>query len=360
MDRYGGRQCGNPFEELKDLSQTGNVEEYVSDFEYISSQVDRLPEEQYLGYFLGGLRPEIRLKVRTLNPVNRLQAMRLARDVEAELNAGNVGRIGGTGGTRMWKGSRDTYSGSTLDRGGVGSGQNGERAGNGSGSYPFSTRNSYGPIMSKGGPTKTPSAQNETRSAHASSSSTRHSGQEGRRFQERSRGTKHIPYTELMNRKAQGLCFRCGEKYHPLHQCAEKQLRLIVLGDDEAINEEGEIIAIEVGEEEEEATFDLSSMGLFGEMETQQQRGMLPATLRVEGTVNGVSVLVLVDSGASHNFVAPKVVEALGLVTDKGRTVDVRLGDGHRVATKGKCKNFELQLGEFRTKIEFTSVYQHY
>lgn len=58
IDRYGGRRSDNLFEELKDLKQTGDVEDYISEFEYVSSQVNRLPEEQYLGYFLGGLKPE--------------------------------------------------------------------------------------------------------------------------------------------------------------------------------------------------------------------------------------------------------------------------------------------------------------
>lgn len=65
IERYGGRQSDNPFEELKDLQQTGNVDEYITAFEYISPQVRRLPEQQYLGYFLGGLKPELRLKVFT-------------------------------------------------------------------------------------------------------------------------------------------------------------------------------------------------------------------------------------------------------------------------------------------------------
>lgn len=49
-----------------------------------------------------------------------------------------------------------------------------------------------------------------------------------------------------MDRKARGLCFCCGEQYLPLHQCAEKQFCLVILGDDKAINTEGEVIVIEV------------------------------------------------------------------------------------------------------------------
>lgn len=39
IERYGGRQSDNPFEELKDLKQTETVDEYISKFENISSQV---------------------------------------------------------------------------------------------------------------------------------------------------------------------------------------------------------------------------------------------------------------------------------------------------------------------------------
>lgn len=39
-------------EELEDLKQSGSVDEYITQFEYVSSQVGRLPEEQYLGYLV--------------------------------------------------------------------------------------------------------------------------------------------------------------------------------------------------------------------------------------------------------------------------------------------------------------------
>lgn len=57
--RYGGRRLENPFEELSTLRQKGSVEEFVEAFELLSSQVGRLPEEQYLGYFMSGLKPQI-------------------------------------------------------------------------------------------------------------------------------------------------------------------------------------------------------------------------------------------------------------------------------------------------------------
>lgn len=56
---------------------------------------------------------------------------------------------------------------------------------------------------------------------------------------------KHLSYQELMDRKNKGLCFKCWEKFHPLHQCPEKSLRLVIMGDEE---DEGqaEVLALEV------------------------------------------------------------------------------------------------------------------
>jgi hypothetical protein len=83
--RYGGRRLENTFEELSTLRQKGSVEDFVEAFELLSSQVGRLPEEQYLGYFMSGLKPQIRRRVRTLNPRSRMEMMRIAKDVEEEL-----------------------------------------------------------------------------------------------------------------------------------------------------------------------------------------------------------------------------------------------------------------------------------
>ena len=129
VDRYGGRRCDNPFEELKGLHQEGDVEEYISEFEFLSSQVNRLPEEQYLGYFVGGLKPEIRVKVRTLNPQNRLQAMKMARDIEVEIRGFRSQRLSDFG---RWTKERDA-SYHLYERGRTGSGfKSGQRSGFGS------------------------------------------------------------------------------------------------------------------------------------------------------------------------------------------------------------------------------------
>lgn len=61
--RYGGTIYDNPFEELSVLHQAGTVDEYIDVFQLVSAQDPHLSESQYLGYFMGGLRPDIRQRV---------------------------------------------------------------------------------------------------------------------------------------------------------------------------------------------------------------------------------------------------------------------------------------------------------
>lgn len=58
---YGGQRLESTFEELSTMRQTGNVEA----FELLLSHVGCLPEDQYLGYFMSGLKQQIRRRVRT-------------------------------------------------------------------------------------------------------------------------------------------------------------------------------------------------------------------------------------------------------------------------------------------------------
>ncbi|KAJ9547857.1 hypothetical protein OSB04_020400 [Centaurea solstitialis] len=332
IERYGGRQSVNPFEELKDLHQSRSVDDYITEFEYVSSQVSRLPEEQYLGYFLGGLRSEIRVKVRTFNPLNRIQAMKIARDVESELQ-GSVGPRNLS--IRSW--GRNS-GGGTYGKGNFGSTP-----------YPTLSRRNFGPGPS-GGIVSVTKPNVAKQIAAPQLVQPLRTVASDRKENEKNRGVKHLPYADLMDRKAKGLCFRCGERYHPLHQCAERQLRMLILGDDEQLDEAGEIIAMEVTGEEKEETLECNSIGLCARGELQSTN--TTNTIRIRGSVKGVPVEVLIDSGASHSFILPHVAIALDLAVESHRKLGVRLGDGHRVMTQGECKDVRLVVGDFETTVD--------
>jgi len=165
---------------------------------------------------------------------------------------------------------------------------------------------------------------------------------------ERNRGIKHLSYQELMEKKAKGLYFRCGEKFHPMHQCSEQQLWLLVLGEDEVI-EEKEVEPIGVEMENIAESLECDAVGVGG---LNQDLLAGSKIMRMEGRLKGVHVLIMVDSGVSHNFISPQVAAALDLCVTPTQELGILLGDGHRVFTRGKCSNLTVQLANSKFVVD--------
>ncbi|XP_073225787.1 uncharacterized protein [Cicer arietinum] len=83
------------------------------------------------------------------------------------------------------------------------------------------------------------------------------------------------------------------------------------------------------------------SRGLLARSTTPNQ----VLTMKVEGCLQGAPILVLIDSGATHNFISTNVVEALGLPMVHSTPSGVKLGDDHRVRTMGRCKGIQIDVG---------------
>lgn len=324
---YGGRRLENPFEELLTLRQKGSVEEFVEAFELLSSQVGRLPEEQYLGYFMSGLKPQIWRRVHTLNPRNRMEMMRIVKDVEEELKEedddGERREVKKGGYERV--GQKD-WVGLLMRKGG---------------SQPRDATRSFQSGGSNPSQKMGLSGSNTNSTLSLVSLARKNDGGLRSGTTERWKGIRSIHNDEFEERRAKGLCFKCGGKYHPtLHKCPERALRVLIIGEDETMTEEGEILSMEdvTVESEEEVEVECKLMGVLGSMGESH-------TMKVEGKIQNVDLLVLIDSGASHNFISPKVTTALGLVITPTAAKSIKLGDGHKVITNGVCKGVNMKMG---------------
>lgn len=71
-------------------------------------------------------------------------------------------------------------------------------------------------------------------------------------------------------------------------------------GEGESLNDEGKIIAMEEvqSEGEDEDEVECNSMGVLGSLGEHR-------TMKIEGKIGNVDVLMLLDSGASHCFISP-------------------------------------------------------
>lgn len=83
--RFGASAYDNLMESLTRLRQVGSVSTYKAQFEALSNRIKELFEKHKLSCFLNGLRDEIRLPIRMLNPQNLSSAFGLAKIQEEYL-----------------------------------------------------------------------------------------------------------------------------------------------------------------------------------------------------------------------------------------------------------------------------------
>jgi hypothetical protein len=276
LARYGGHGDGDIYEQLTGLKQSGMVEEYITEFEYLTAQIPKLPDKQFLGYFLHGLKEEIRGRVRSfvaMGDMSRTRVLQVTRAVEKEV----------FGGSSSNRGSR---SGNGSHR------PNSHGAGRGNSDWVFVKGRDSGP---SGGAKSNSVGPREERAAQ----------DDRRRNGFRDRGFQHLSYQELMDRKQKNLCFKCKGPFSKTHQCPDKHLRILLIDDNDTGEQGGQVLAVEMSEEEDEEVGEMSLLHL------DQMVNNSPQTIRFQGEIKGVPVLVLVNSGATHNFISQKLVSKM-------------------------------------------------
>ncbi|XP_028780228.1 uncharacterized protein LOC114736538 [Neltuma alba] len=158
-------------------------------------------------------------------------------------------------------------------------------------------------------------------------------------------GTKPVPSAaalEQQRRREKGLCYRCGEPFRPGHHCAGSFSLM-------EIAEEGETVMPplieEVDAEAEVADAEISFNAILGKASA--------STMRLQGTLRGRDVLVLVDSGSTHNFVSDSIVNELNLPVQQVQPFGVQIGNGSTVKCHRVCSALEVKISDLIIQQDF-------
>lgn len=140
---------------------------------------------------------------------------------------------------------------------------------------------------------------------------------------------------ELEEKKAKGLCFKCNEKFTKGHQCKKKQL-YVLDGDqedfDEDLTQEDDIEEVQ----EQEGDLQISINALTGSVSYR--------TMRVHGLVKKQKVVILIDTGSTHNFLNQEVVKRAGVETVDTDPLTVFVADGTKMISSAICKGFKWEM----------------
>ncbi|XP_076922178.1 uncharacterized protein LOC143583878 [Bidens hawaiensis] len=156
---------------------------------------------------------------------------------------------------------------------------------------------------------------------------------------------KPLPFTKLspdaiQQRRREGLCFRCSEKYFPGHKCSPPQFLLIV-DNDEFLTDQSD----PTPDPQPPQFMSLSDAAFFGMSSIQ--------TLRVTGYINGTPVTVLIDCGSTHNIIQPRIAANLHLDTKPLNPFVVMVGNGDFIHCQGHCPEVPIQLQKANFIIPF-------
>lgn len=278
--------------------------EYHSKFEFLAATVGKLEEATLTAVFVNGLQEKVKAEILVLNPCGLKETMEVASRIETKIHT-------------LTAQSRPIRELPTVQH------KHDFKTVFWSPTKPFQTK-TPNPIITLQIPNM-PHSSTPTNKLNTSHSFTPN------RF-------KRISEKEAQARREKGLCYRCDEKWNPNHQCKNRELNVLLVseGDKE-----------EKGSDEEEALqgVELSLNSVVGLAE--------PKTLRLRGEILGVLVVVLIDCGATHNFVSTDLVKKLRLPVTDTTDYGVIIGSGEKVKGSGICKGVVLYLQDLTVVEEF-------
>jgi hypothetical protein len=141
---------------------------------------------------------------------------------------------------------------------------------------------------------------------------------------------------QFEERKEKGLCFNCDNKYSNGHKCGDKKL-----------------FYIDCEEEEQEPSQDENVEAISSEELTPMiscnalARIITPQTLKIEGYIKNKKVIVLIDSGSTHNSIHYKLAKSLNCFVYPTPKFQVMIADGGTINFSGKCNKINITMGEY-------------
>ncbi|KAF3781050.1 hypothetical protein EJ110_NYTH35508 [Nymphaea thermarum] len=153
-------------------------------------------------------------------------------------------------------------------------------------------------------------------------------------------------------------CYWCKDDWDPSHRC--KNVRVYTVEQESYEVTEGEPpLEIEVIDEPEiieellqPEEVQPSPEGACHMMNDPQE----PDAMKVVGRVGNLDVLVLLDSGATHNFVGEHIADRLGSIVQEQSALRILVANGDSLPCTRRCTDVELTLQKVPFKVELLVV----
>jgi hypothetical protein len=152
-----------------------------------------------------------------------------------------------------------------------------------------------------------------------------------------------------------GICYNCDEKYFPGHKCKEQNTFMAISED---ISEED--VEIPLVSESPKIT-DITPPSDPPEVEPVISLNALtgfstPQTLKLIGYIKHRKVIILVDSGSTHNFIHRRTAQETHFYIHTVNNFQIMIANGGSMKCGGCCENVCLQISDYHLKSHMFSI----
>jgi hypothetical protein len=160
---------------------------------------------------------------------------------------------------------------------------------------------------------------------------------------------------EMAKRQLKGLCYNCDDKYFPGHKCKEQIFFMAILED--VSKEDVEAPLVSVSPEPIDITPPLDPPKVEPVISLNSFTGFsAPQTLKLIGYIKHRKVIILVDSGSTHNFIHHHIAQETNCYIRVVNNFQIMIANGDSMKCGGRCENVCLQIGDYHLKSHMFAI----
>jgi hypothetical protein len=164
-----------------------------------------------------------------------------------------------------------------------------------------------------------------------------------------------LTWDEMAKCQIKGLCYNCDDKYFLGHKCKEQNLFMDISEDISKEDVETPLVSEspEITDKtppsnppEVEPVISLNALTRFS----------TPQTLKLIGYIKHWKVMILVDSGSTHNFIHCRIAQETHCYIHVVNNFQIMIANGGSMKCEGSCENVHLQIGDYHLKSHIFSI----
>jgi hypothetical protein len=152
-----------------------------------------------------------------------------------------------------------------------------------------------------------------------------------------------------------GLCYNYDEKYFPGYKCKEKKLFMVTSED--ILEEDEETPSMSESPESTDITPPLDPPEVELVISLNALTGFsTPQTLKLINYIKHRKVIILVDSGRTHNFIHFCIAQETHFYIHAINNFQIMIANGGSMKCGGRFENVHLQIGDYHLKSHMFAI----